>query len=208
MVDSALQNAKEHYRNLLNNFQEGYLAANTLFDKSSDESSNLRGLLLGRDDGVGATYDELWLARLQFDVPFAMVKYDLSTAKIVKDTDKVTSALDLVDQLGVSIGVILANHLPSSHYAMFCCGQKGINKSVVRTLHNIGKSETKFLLKDVVLDYQTRKTLIHLCVQRVIQQSDVQKCKQHKVNESDAQWAYQYMQGNGNLISQINLLIS
>ena len=139
ITDSMLQKARQLYSNMLNSFQEGVRAANTLFDKDDEESAILRGLLLCREPGVGATYDELWLGRLQYEIKLSSLSYDLTSGEIVKSNIGVLTAANIVDNLAVSLDVILSQFRPDER-EKFCKGKNTINLAVVRALHNIGKN--------------------------------------------------------------------
>ena len=55
-----LREAKKHYEDLLNLFKLGEIAANALFDVSSEKSGQMRALLLGLESASVAAYSELW----------------------------------------------------------------------------------------------------------------------------------------------------
>lgn len=56
--------------------------ANLLTNRDSPVAASLRGLLLGRKPNEGATWDELWIARLQHIVPFEEVVFDDCTGLV------------------------------------------------------------------------------------------------------------------------------
>ena len=55
-------------------------AAHLLFDDKCNEASNYRGLLLGCPWGMGATFDELYVARLKTDISQANIVFDVSSS--------------------------------------------------------------------------------------------------------------------------------
>lgn len=184
------------YAELLECFKEvGNLASNELFDDKSVKANQMRAMILGLTSTSQATYEDLWKARLQYDVTFGRVEYDFVRGKIVKptETNKGNTNLDLVvTKLSESLDVILKLRHPLQR-DMFVCGIKGINKTVVRALHNISKfKRTSIEFQDVLLDYDTRIKLIDECVLRSQQQQQAypKKRKKNKVTEEDAQWAY------------------
>ena len=74
----ALAHAEHAYNKLVGAFHEGVTAAHLLLDDKCNEASNYRGLLLGHPWGTGATFDELYVARLKTDISQANIVFDVS----------------------------------------------------------------------------------------------------------------------------------
>jgi hypothetical protein len=154
-----LLEAQKVYDELLECFKQvGNLAANELFDDKSVKANQMRAMILGLSSTSQATYEDLWKARLQYDVKIGRVEYDFVSGKIAQptETNKGIMKLDLVvTKLSESLDVILKLRHPLQR-DMFVCGKKGINKTVVKALHFIGKNKKSSIeFQDVVLDYDT-----------------------------------------------------
>ena len=85
-------------------FHEGVTAAHLLLDDKCNEASNYRGLLLGHPWGSGATFDELYVARLKTDISQANIVFDVS-----QDVCSVTSSVEHMnhDQISLELRKIL-----------------------------------------------------------------------------------------------------
>ena len=85
----ALAKAEHAYNKMVGAFHEGVTAVHLLLDDKCNEASNYRGLLLGRHWGTGATFDELYVARLKTDISQANIVFDVSQDVLCSVTSSV-----------------------------------------------------------------------------------------------------------------------
>ena len=67
--------ADELLNELTTSLLQRQIIDNVLLDMNCPQSSKMRGILLGRKQGAGASWDELWVGRLQEQVPYAGVMH-------------------------------------------------------------------------------------------------------------------------------------
>ena len=129
----ALAHAEHAYNKLVCALHEGVTAAHLLLDDKCNEASNYRGLLLGRPWGTGATFDELYVARLKTDISQSNIVVDVS-----QGVCSVTSSVEHMnhDQVSLELSKILNVILVSYPDDV---KKRFRNKTVVNALFHVGK---------------------------------------------------------------------
>ena len=130
--------ANNAYENLLKCFGQGHEAATLLF--STDEtSSNVRGFLLGRPWGEGATVHDLITCRLQHDVGYSEMMVRINNQTLVEIPPMQTmSNKEMINQLCVIFASFLRGY-SNSDRIKFSWGKNKVNKRVINAFYNIGK---------------------------------------------------------------------
>ena len=199
------QEAADEYNVLLQNFKVGVIGSHyLLLDHGSEKASKLRGLILGRAPETGATYSELWLGRLQYEVDFEKVEYDVKEGKVVKvNKTTILNNDELLNKLFRSLLVILEHRDPLEKEKFYNTGNAAstYNKHAIRALFHVGKNKKEVSMKDVVLDYTLRSKLVDVCLQRISQRCAKQqqlgkKIYSYRVTKDDAEWAYNRVIGD------------
>ena len=74
--------ADESMKDLLSGLNQEKVNTNILVAKDCPTAAKMRGLLLGRKLGKGATWDELWIGRLEQQLPNIRVQFDDTTGQV------------------------------------------------------------------------------------------------------------------------------
>jgi hypothetical protein len=171
VVQNDKQIAEEAYLDLINVVQKAVPASDLLFG-TSDKASYYRGLLIDRPiaDG-GATYDELWTARIEGDVAWlGLESFDLSTGRLQKKELPVyQSDNDIIQRLWESLSVTLDSSDEGDLWRfMYSRNDTGRVpcEGVIRALFNIPKNASPLnkRLGHCIPPYATRKKLVEFCV--------------------------------------------
>ena len=157
----ALAHAEHAYNKLVCALHEGVTAAHLLLDDKCNEASNYRGLLLGRPWGTGATFDELYVARLKTDISQSNIVVDVS-----QGVCSFTSSVEHMNhdqvplELSKILNVILVSYTDDVK-------KRFRNKTVVNALFHVGKYQNKqvqYNLKDHQISYILIRKMLDYCI--------------------------------------------
>ena len=154
--------AIEAYNDLIQCYRKGNEAAVLLFSPT-ESAANLRGCLLGRSCGEGATALELITCRLQYDIGYSnmIVKANDEILFEVPTTITVSNKV-MVTDLCLIFGHILQGFTIAERMK-FGIGRRDINRTLIQSFFNVGR-RNKLSMKDVGIDYRKCRQMIAQCL--------------------------------------------
>ena len=159
-----MEQANKAYLSLVSIFNDNVLNASNLLDESNDTSRIYRGLLLGwTDDNGGAIVEELLTGRLQHDVGYSAVSFQLKKSSQNKISLPKLSNKHIVDELCKTVSLLLKGY-SSDDQLKFSKGTERINRSVVVSLFDVGKRQN-ISLNELEIDHETRIKMINNCLE-------------------------------------------
>ena len=164
--------AKESFCELLACLGQDVVNSNILTKRNCPEAASLRGLLLGRKSGEGASWDELWLARLQQQVPNTEVTFNESTGLVTcinykTTTEQPLSKSETIDILS-SVSEVVLKHWPSELQLMMLGKDGKLNRTLLVHLFHLSRKKKLFYLSKVLVDYDTHWKLIQCCLTNAV----------------------------------------
>jgi hypothetical protein len=166
---TAIAEAEEAMRDLISCFSKDNVNTNILVNRDCPIASSMRGLLLGRQKSDGATWEELWIARLEHQVPLISVTFDDFTGKVCgvtyKPTDEVPIPVqEAVDRVAKSTEVIVQFMCPVLRTKLYNI-DGSIRRSLVEHLFNLSRKTSPVLFSEISLDFDSHYRLIHNCLE-------------------------------------------
>ena len=160
--DNLMEEANRAYRSVVNTFQAGALDTTKLLSATNERSRNYRGLLLGWPWEKGASVEELITARLQHEVGYSRVVYQLDKFVVKKSELPGLSNREIIEEMGKTVALLLKK-FSGEEQLKFMYGKKVVNPRVVSALFNLGK-RNNIRLKDIDINYETRVNMINTCL--------------------------------------------
>ena len=169
---SLVAEAKAALRSLIVGLGRDNINSNILVNRDCSIASSMRGLLLGRKITEGATWEELWIARLQHQVPFIGVTFDDSTGNAsgiyFKPADEVPiTVTEAVDRLTKATEVIVQCLLPAMRVKLLH-NDGSFRRTLVEHLFNLNRKSALVIFSTITVDYESHCTLIQNCLEYAI----------------------------------------
>ena len=161
--------AEEAMRNLIFCFSNDNVNTNILLNRDCPIASSMRGLLLGRKESDGATWEELWIARLEHQVPLISITFDDFTGKVCGVTYKssveaLIPVQEAVDRLAKSTEVIVQFLCPVLRRKLFHIDGT-LRRTLVEHMFDLFRKTSPVLFSEYSLDFDSHYRLIHNCLE-------------------------------------------
>ena len=160
---SMMEEANRAYASLVNTFNGSLDDSSMLLSESGEISQRYRGLLLGRSSEDGASVEELLTARLQHDVNFCEVLFQLDTRIKQTKPSPVLRNKEIVQELCKTVALLLKRY-SSDDRAKFAQGTQEVIPGVVSALFNVSR-RNNIRMSDVGISYTTRVKMIKQCLE-------------------------------------------
>ena len=155
--------AEAAYAAVVKTFNAGEEESSLLLCDSDENNRRYRGLLLGRCWADGATVEELVTARLQHDVAYFQVCFQLDTTNFKKKAFPLLSNKEILGELCKTVALLLKRY-SGEEQLKFMFGEQTVNPRVVSALFNVGKRKNIRMI-DVGIPYKTRVSMIDQCLE-------------------------------------------
>jgi hypothetical protein len=168
--------AENSLRDLMHCLDYQRVNSNILVKRDCPNASTLRGILLGRKVGVGATWDELWLARVAHQVPHIGLVFDDTTGRVSDVTFHPTVEVSItkteaLERLAKTTAIILKCWPPTLQQKML--RKDGmVNRTILGHLFDLHRrSNAPLVFSTVSVDYDTHYKLIQTCLENAVDYS-------------------------------------
>ena len=189
----SLAQAEEEMRNLIMCFSKENVHTNILLNRDCPIASSMRGLLLGRNKHVGATWEELWIARVEHQVPLSSIMFDDLTGSVCGVTYKpsveaLIPVQEAIDRLTKSTEVIAQNLCPVLRMKLLHIDGT-IRSKVVPRMFGLDRITSPVLFSKHSLDFDSHYRLIHKCLEYAVHQRycrnvDASRARSAMLNEN------------------------
>jgi hypothetical protein len=171
--------AEAAMRSLIVSLSNENVCSNILARRDCSTASSMRGLLLGRSKTDGASWDELWIARLQHQIPYISVTFDDSTGVVsgisFKPRDEVPiTVTEAVDRLTKATEVIVQSLIPALRIKMLH-KDGSFRRTLVEHMFNLQRKTTPVYYSTISVDYGSHCMLIQNCLENAVKKSSCGK---------------------------------
>ena len=165
-----IKDADDSLTDLIVGLTQEKVNTNILLIRDCPDAASLRGLLLGRRAPRGmATWDELWVARLEHMVPYIRVKFDDCTGQLISFAYKHSEELQIEKSVALERlsrrTAILLRAWPECVEKKMLNTDGSVDLSILKQLFNLSRTRKETVLfSDVSVDYHTHTRLIDRCL--------------------------------------------
>ena len=157
-----MEEANKAYWSVVDTFKDGILNASNLLDESDETGRRYRGLLLGWSCEDGASVNELLTGRLQHDIGYSEVNFQLDKFSVKKTSLPKLSNKEIIEELCKTVALLLKKY-SCVEQLKFTKGGQLINRGVVAVLFDVGKRDN-IRMNELVMKYETRTLMIDQCL--------------------------------------------
>ena len=161
-IDVMMQEANRVYLSVVNTFTTGATDLSMLLNETDPMSRRYRGLLLGWLGTEGASVQDLVTGRLQHDVGYSEIVFQLDTYESNMTLSPRLSTKDILNELSKTVALLLKS-FPGEEQLKFMFGTKVICQNVVAALFNVGR-RNNIRICDFGIEYLTRVKMITQCL--------------------------------------------